>query len=80
MGLGLFCHRRLGGRPPRRAKEDFILLKIIPGRDKDILDVKSVIERHKGKLDKRYLEMWAQRFSDEAEDMRIWNTLRQLLG
>lgn len=59
--------------------EDFILLKIIPGRDKDILDVKSVIDRYKGKLDKKYLETWAQRFSDEAEDMRIWSTLRQLL-
>ncbi len=60
--------------------EDFILLKIIPGRDKDVLDAKSVIDRHKGKLDKKYLEAWAQSFSDEAEDMRIWNTLRQLLG
>jgi len=59
--------------------EDFIILKIIPGRDKDILDVKSVIERHKGKLDKKYLEDWAQSLSDEAEDMKIWNTLKKLL-
>lgn len=59
--------------------EDLILLKLIPGRDKDILDVKSIIERHEGKLDKPYLEKWAQKLSDEAEDLRIWNTLKKLL-
>lgn len=59
--------------------EDLILLKLIPGRDKDILDVKSIIERYKGKLDKLYLEKWAQKLSDEAENLRIWNTLKKLL-
>jgi predicted nucleotidyltransferase len=58
--------------------EDLILLKLIPGRERDILDVKSIIERHKRKLDKRYLENWAQKLSDEAEDLRIWNTLKKL--
>lgn len=61
------------------SEEDFILLKIIAGRDKDILDVKAVIERHKGKLDRKYLEKWAQALSDEAEDLRIWNTLQKLI-
>jgi len=59
--------------------EDLILLKLIPGRERDILDVKSIIERHRGKLDKKYLENWAQKLSDEAEDLRIWNTLKKLL-
>jgi len=59
--------------------EDLILLKIIPGREKDILDAKTVIERHGNKLDKKYLELWAQKLSDEAEDMRIWNTLKKIL-
>lgn len=40
--------------------EDLILLKIIPGRDKDLLDAKSVVLRHKGKLDTRYLRTWAK--------------------
>lgn len=59
--------------------EDLILLKLIPGRERDILDVKSIIERHEGKLDKKYLENWAQKLSDEAEDLRIWNTLKKIL-
>jgi hypothetical protein len=59
--------------------EDLILLKIIPGRDRDLLDAKSVALRHKGKLDKRYLKNWATKLCDEAQDMRIWNTLNELL-
>ena len=59
--------------------EDLILLKIIPGRDKDLLDAKAVATRHKGKLDTKYLETWARKLSDEAEDMRIWTVLNTLL-
>ncbi len=59
--------------------EDLILLKIIPGRDKDLLDAKSIALRHKGKLDTRYLKTWARKLCDEAEDMRIWNSLNNLL-
>jgi len=59
--------------------EDLILLKIIPGRDKDLLDAKSVVLRHKGKLDTRYLKTWARKLCDEAEDMRIWKVLNNLL-
>lgn len=60
--------------------EDLILLKIIPGRPKDLVDVESIVIRHSGKLDRSYLERWAQTISDEAEDMRIWNTLKTVLG
>lgn len=59
--------------------EDLILLKIIPGRDKDLLDEKNVILRHKAKLDINYLKKWAEVFCDEAQDMRIWNILINLL-
>lgn len=59
--------------------EDFILLKLVPGRDKDLLDAKTVIVRHQRGLDRAYLEAWAQRLSDEAEDARIWQTLQRLL-
>ena len=59
--------------------EDLILLKIIPGRDKDLLDVKSVVLRHKGKLDTKYLKSWAAKLCDEAQDTRIWNDLNKLL-
>ncbi len=59
--------------------EDMILLKIVPGRDKDLLDAKSIVLRHKGKLDTRYLKTWATKLCDEAEDMRIWKVLNNLL-
>lgn len=59
--------------------EDLILLKLVPGREKDLLDAKTVMIRHSKRLDRRYLEQWAQRLSDEAEDARIWQTLQRLL-
>lgn len=59
--------------------EDLVLLKLVPGRDKDLLDAKTVIIRHRARLDRPYLERWAQRLSDEAEDARIWQTLQRLL-
>lgn len=59
--------------------EDLILLKIIPGREKDLLDAKGIVARHKDKLDERYLERWASKLSDEAQDMRIWNNLKNLM-
>lgn len=59
--------------------EDLILLKLVPGRDKDILDVKTLMVRHRHHLDRSYMEQWAQQLSDEAEDARILHTLHRLL-
>jgi predicted nucleotidyltransferase len=59
--------------------EDLILLKIIPGRDKDLLDAKNIVLRHKVKLDTKYLKSWAAKLCDEAQDMRISNVLIKLL-
>jgi hypothetical protein len=61
------------------SKEDLLLFKIISGRPKDLLDAESICDRQKGRLDINYLESWAQRLSDEAEDMRIYNTLEKFL-
>jgi hypothetical protein len=60
--------------------EDLILLKIIPGRPQDLIDAEKVIIRHKEKLDVKYLKDWAQRLSDEAQDLRIYNELKRLLA
>jgi hypothetical protein len=60
--------------------EDLILLKLVPGRAKDIADVEGLIARHEDKLDKKYLKTWAMRLCDEAQDMRIWKILSDLLG
>lgn len=59
--------------------EDLILLKLVPGRRKDLFDIESVLLRHRGKLDRQYLEQWAQRLADEMEDVRIWDTLQWVL-
>jgi len=59
--------------------EDLILLKLVPGRAKDIGDVEGLIARHGDRLDKEYLKTWAMRLCDEAEDMRIFKTLNDLL-
>ena len=59
--------------------EDLILMKIIPGREKDLLDAKGIVIRHRGKLDTKYLKNWAMKLSDEAQDMKIWKVLNDLL-
>lgn len=62
------------------SKEDLLLLKIIAGRPKDMLDAEGIVNRQKERLDIKYLESQAQRLCDEAEDMRIWNELQRLLA
>lgn len=64
---------------PFPTPEDIILLKIIPGRSQDLLDIEKIIVRHKGKLDTAYILSWAQKLSDEAEDMRYYNRLKKIL-
>jgi len=59
--------------------EDLILLKLIPARAQDLLDVKGIITRNKAKLDREYLQAQARKLCDEAQDMRILNELRELL-
>ncbi|MDA2923410.1 hypothetical protein MYX65_01930 [Acidobacteria bacterium AH-259-L09] len=59
--------------------EDLILLKIIPGRPKDLVDAESIVLRHGTNLNRAYLEDWAKRICEEAEDFRIWRTLQDLL-
>ncbi len=45
----------------------------------DLLDAERIVMRHKEKLDIGYLQSWARKLSDQAEDMRIWNELKTLL-
>lgn len=59
--------------------EDLILLKVIPGRPKDIADAESIAVRNSGKLDQRYLLNWARKLSDETEDARIYREIKRLL-
>jgi len=59
--------------------EDLILLKIVPGRLRDLADAEDIAIRHSGKLDEKYLLNWAQKLSDESEDMRIYRKVKRLL-
>jgi hypothetical protein len=68
-----------GIEAPFPTPEDLILLKIVPARHIDMADVENITRRHSGKLDKEYLTRWAQRLSDEAQDMRIYNQIEKLL-
>jgi predicted nucleotidyltransferase len=60
--------------------EDMIILKVIPGRPKDLLDASSVFIRNKNKIDVKYIEKWIQFFCDEAEDMRIYNNFKKVIS
>jgi len=59
--------------------EDLILLKVTAGRAMDIVDAERVAIRHSGSLDKSYLINWAERLSDKAHDLRIYNEVKRLL-
>lgn len=59
--------------------EDLILFKIVPARYIDLADVENIAKRYFDKLDKKYLTEWAQKLSDEAEDMRIYNQIKKIL-
>ena len=59
--------------------EDLILFKVVPGRHIDLADIENIAKRYSGKLDRKYLETWAQKLSDEAEDLRIYNEIKRLL-
>jgi len=59
--------------------EDMILFKIIPGREIDLIDIKRILTRHWKRIDRKYLENWAMKISDEAEDVRIYYRLKKII-
>lgn len=60
--------------------EDFILLKLIVGREKDFLDAKAVALRHKNNLGVTHMEKWAQAFKEARQDSPVWGRLQKLLN
>ena len=58
--------------------EDLILLKMIPGRPKDLVDAGNLAVSAGKKLDRKYLRQWGERLCDQAEDMRIMRQLKEL--
>ena len=60
--------------------EDLILLKVLAGAEKDMMDAAGVVRRHGAKLDRRYIEATLRPICDLAEDMGPWVRLQQVLG
>ncbi len=59
--------------------EDLIILKIIPGRAKDMLDAESIALRHRKKLDILYLENRVKKICEESENLVFWKNLQKVL-
>ena len=59
------------------SNEDLILLKLIPGRPKDLLDVHGIVKSAGPALDRSYLRSWAEKLCDRAEDMRLMRLLEE---
>jgi hypothetical protein len=72
-------HRLFGIRLPFPSPEDLILLKVLAGREKDMLDAAGVVRRHGDRLDVAYLERTLLPICELAEDMAPWNRLRRLV-
>ena len=59
--------------------EDLILLKVLAGEPKDMLDAVGVARRHAKKLDRKYLEATLRPLCDLAESMDPWSRLQDVL-
>ena len=73
-------HALFGMRLPFPSPEDLILLKVLAGRDKDMLDATGVARRHAGRLDIPYLEETLRPICELAEDMVPWSRLQRVLA
>jgi hypothetical protein len=58
--------------------EDFVIHKAIANRDKDWMDVTSILMRQRGKLDVKYIRSWLKQFSDALEDPKILERFDEL--
>lgn len=71
----------LFGMPLRfPSPEDLILLKVLAGRDKDMLDASGVVRRHGRRLDLGYLASTLRPICELAEDMSPWTRLERVLA
>ena len=60
--------------------EDLVILKLVAGRPRDLLDTEGIVRRHEGALDHAYIERTLGDLCDLAEDhafLRRWHDLVQ---
>ena len=73
-------HKIFGVRLPFPSPEDLILLKVLAGRDKDMLDAIGIARRHRDHFDTTYLETTIQPICDLAEDQSPWLRLQRVIA
>ncbi|NQW47955.1 MAG: nucleotidyltransferase [Planctomycetes bacterium] len=73
-------HKLFGVSLPFPSPEDLILLKVLAGRDKDMLDAIGIARRHRDHLDITYLETTIQPICDLAEDQSPWRRLQRVIA
>ena len=73
-------HKLFGVRLPFPSPEDLILLKVLAGRDKDMLDAIGIARRHRDHLDITYLETTIQPICELAEDQSPWRRLQRVIA
>lgn len=58
--------------------EDLIVLKVLAGDEKDMMDAVGIVRRHWPRLDRKYMELTLRPICDLAEDMGPWNRLEEV--
>jgi hypothetical protein len=59
--------------------EDLIIQKVVAGRGKDWLDVESLLEAQRGKLDEAYIAEWLAQFAEALEKPELLTEYQRLL-
>jgi hypothetical protein len=73
--------RRVFARTARfPTPEDLLVLKLVAGRDKDLLDAEGIVQRHGPKLDRNYIERVLTKVCDLAEDHAYLTRWKRLLA
>lgn len=60
--------------------EDLLVLKLVAGRPRDLLDAEGILRRHEETLDRAYVEQTLRAVCDLAEDHAILERWRALLA
>jgi predicted nucleotidyltransferase len=59
--------------------EDLIIQKVVANREKDWLDVESVLIEQWGKLDQAYIQEWLAQFAEALEDFALLSKYGELI-
>ena len=60
--------------------EDLIIQKVVAGREKDWIDVESLLIEQRGKLDEAYVEEWLGQFAEALENPELLTRYQHLLA